>query len=261
MATLNTSNGQFAQTFTVNQQAGSYILLSTANKYVDKDIKITTNVKLATTTANTASADITISTADGSKAGVNIASIIGTKTTTEPSSGYYVAFTATGSGSSKVTEAGWVAAGILPEASTTSNIKYFPIPTATLTFSGGILDNKDATAVFANTNNQIISTSSTDAYNNGLSILAQASANRTAVTYTNTAGYIPAHTSAQTAAAATTVSSWDGDTYYLTGVTLAAPESGIAKFDITVPNGNTTDFITFQFSVDSAGNVTVAGPD
>lgn len=261
MATLNASNGQFAQTFTVNQQSGSYILLSTANKYVDKDIKIITNVKQAVTAANTASADVNISTADGSNAGVNIASIIGTKTTTEPTNGYYVAFTASGSGSSKVTTAGWVGTGALAAASTTSNIKYFPIPTATLTFSGGALTSQGAIASFVNANNKVISTSSTDSYNNGLSIQAHGAAGRAAVTYTNNAGYIPAHSSAVTASNAVSSSTWDGTTYYLTGVKLAAPSSGTAKFDITVPNGNTTDFITFQFTVDSSGNVTVAGPD
>ena len=35
----------------------------------------------------------------------------------------------------------------------------------------------------------------------------------------------------------------------------------MATFDITVPNGNTTDFITFRFKVDIVGNVTVEGPD
>ena len=45
MATFNISNNQFAETFTVNQQSGSYILLSTANKYLNKDVKINTNVK------------------------------------------------------------------------------------------------------------------------------------------------------------------------------------------------------------------------
>lgn len=77
MAILSTSKGQFAQTFTVNQQAGSYILLSTANKYVDKDIKITTNVKLATSAKDTASASTSLYTTDGSNAGINIGATSG----------------------------------------------------------------------------------------------------------------------------------------------------------------------------------------
>lgn len=42
----------------------------------------------------------------------------------------------------------------------------------------------------------------------------------------------------------------------ITGVTITAPSSGTSTFGITVPNGNST--ITFVFSVDSSGNVTVA---
>lgn len=42
---------------------------------------------------------------------------------------------------------------------------------------------------------------------------------------------------------------------YLQGVTLTAPQSGTSQFDITVPNGEST--ITFHFSVDSSGNVTI----
>lgn len=260
MAKLTTSNGQFAQTFTVNTQTGSYILLSTANKYLDKDIKITTNVQSAVPAANTASADVNVSTTDGSNAGVNISGVVGTKATTEPTSGYYIAMTASGSGSSKITTAGWIGTGALNVASTTAT-KYFPITGASLTFSGGALNGKAATATFVNSDNKVISTASTDSYNNGLSVLAKGTAGRAAVTYTNTAGYIPAHTSAQNASSAVSTSTWNGTTYYLTGVKLAAPSSGIAKFDITVPNGSTSDFITFQFQVDTSGNVTVLGPD
>lgn len=374
MAKLTTSNGQFAQTFTVNQKTGSYILLSTANKYLDKDVKITTNVKSAVAAANTASADAEVVTTDGSNAGINIAAtanIVGTKVTTEPTSGYYIAIKATGSGSSKITTAGWIDTGALTAASTNAT-KYFPIATgsctvaggvlstsgytksdlaltlssgsetnmanitlgakdttnypyyfkisgstpavsgntsasvtaitdthtagyipakattnfraaqsaspsvsvnatsaityiglkkAGLTFSGGALNNKGATATFVNSNNKVISTASSDTYNNGLSVLAKGSAGRAAVTYTNTAGYLPANTSAQNASSAVSSSTWDGTTYYLTGVKLAAPSSGVAKFDITVPNGSTSEFITFQFQVDSSGNVTVLGPD
>jgi len=46
-------------------------------------------------------------------------------------------------------------------------------------------------------------------------------------------------------------------TKYITGVKITPGKT----FSIQVPNGNTTDYITFVFSVDSSGNVTVAGPD
>ena len=45
-------------------------------------------------------------------------------------------------------------------------------------------------------------------------------------------------------------------TYYVKGVELKKPSNGEeSKFDITVPNGDTT--LTFHFHVDTDGNVTV----
>lgn len=89
--------------------------------------------------ANSASAEIGLFTTDGTAAGINISSIIGTRTNTEPTSGYYLAFSATGSGSSKVTTGGWFPANtILPTASTTVT-RYFPVTTATLAITGGDL--------------------------------------------------------------------------------------------------------------------------
>ncbi len=293
--------------------------------------------------ADSASADVNVYTTDGSNAGVNISGAIGTKATTEPSSGYYIAMTASGSGTAQVTTAGWFPTGSLSGATaSTTATKYFPItaaviasegsvstapsvtiggttnmetassgtyyftrtgvasngtvqtkykvttagytPTKSATNSGtvsvtpnktadatvyiptmtitpvsntGGLTSKGATATIASG----LITDTADNYTNGLTILAKGSATRAAIQYTNTAGYFPAHTSAQTLVSAASASTWNGTTYYIKGVKLTAPSSGIKKFDITVPNGNTTDFITFQFQVDSSGNVTVLGPD
>jgi hypothetical protein len=45
-------------------------------------------------------------------------------------------------------------------------------------------------------------------------------------------------------------------TYYITGVQLVAPAAGSTNvFTVTVPNGNSTQTITFN--VDSSGNVTI----
>lgn len=41
----------------------------------------------------------------------------------------------------------------------------------------------------------------------------------------------------------------------LSGVTITAPQSGTNTFSVTVPNGNST--VTFTFTVDSGGNVTI----
>ena len=47
-------------------------------------------------------------------------------------------------------------------------------------------------------------------------------------------------------------------TKYITGVTIVPPTSGTRAFSITIPNGSTEDFITFNFYVDSLGNTTIA---
>lgn len=123
---------------------------------------------------------------------------------------------------------------------------------AAITLSGnGALNGKTASAAFTG-----ITTATTDDYNNGLLVQSKGTAGRAAVTYTNTAGYIPEHTSAQTLSSAVSVSTWNGAAYYLKGVTLTAPSTGERQFDITVPNG-TSDTITFHFHVDANSNVYV----
>lgn len=258
MATLNTSNGQFAQTFTVNQQAGSYILLSTANKYVDKDIKIITNVKLATSAKDTASASTSLYTTDGSNAGVNIGAtsgVVGTKATTEPASGYYIAVTASGSGNSKITGAGWIAAGSLAAATATST-EYYPIQTAT----GSVTMTKGNGSCTLQTSANV-TTSDTDT--SGVSVTFRGSGAVSATAKITTAGYTPVNNSFATGSS--TSSNTADLTKYITGVTLTKGKT----FSITVPNGplnsngTNNDVITFVFTVanDNTGNVTVAGPD
>lgn len=160
-----------------------------------------------------------------------------------------------------ITTAGYIPTGsktgtaVSNTPSVAAGTNYY-VPIVTPSFSGGALNNKAASATFASN----VTSATTDDYNNGLSVLAKGTAGRAAVTYTNSAGVIAAH-SGTNASSAVSASTWNGTTYYLKGVKIAAPSSGTAKFDITVPNGNTTDFITFQFQVDSSGNVTVMGPD
>ena len=237
MATLTTSNGQFAQTFTIEKQNGSNLLLSTANKYVNKDVNLTFNVKSATTAANTASADLSISTADATNTGGvnigNVSGVVGTKATSEPTSGYYVAFTATGSGSSKVTAAGWVAAGALAAASTTSGVKYFPIQAAEYSVTGGGLTQGDGNSSLASNgyyngssydtdDNVILTTTAADGYYK-LTASGSGKVNRAAITKQNTkAGYLPT-TSAATVSAATDLTSKTKNTeYFIKKSTLSA---------------------------------------
>lgn len=111
-------------------------------------------------------------------------------------------------------------------------------------FDGGALNSKGATAAFTN-----MTTSSTNT--SGVAILAKGTAGRDAVLYNGAVnGWVTAADNAS-ASAAVASSTWNGTTYYATGVTLTNGK----QFDITVPNGNST--ITFHFAVDNSGNVTI----
>lgn len=349
-------------------------------------------IKKGTLVTNTA--DVTLVTADGTNAGVNIQNTVGTKATTEPTSGYYVAFT--GTGSAKVGTAGWIASGT--SQSTTSGTKYFPITSAalTVTASGNQGSVSIAAANTAVSGKTLVSVTPTTSSNsiakyyaevtatvasseialskgsltagylgassqitaNNITLASKTSsihyiplatgalsstgsstaipaasasgftASSTATSYyvtstasgtwssssgVKTAGYVTneSATSNGTATAGTAVKTYipagvlgsgattinagsnltisttdtsgvsfsasgavsvttagyipastskssSSATRYVTGVKIAAPSSGTRSFTITVPNGSTTDFIDFVFTVDSTGNVTVA---
>ncbi len=172
--------------------------------------------------------DVVISTTDGSNAGINISAIVGTKATTEPTSGYYLAFT--GSGASKVTTAGYLPLNEI--TATGSSLKYFPIQAATLTVSktGGSITptvslSKSSSLTWSTTDTSGVSITGTG--NGSVSNLA-IKAN------VSTAGYIPtgdvATASNLTIAAASTAAT---ETKYITGVTIASGKS------FTVTNSGT----------------------
>lgn len=150
-------------------------------------------------------------------------------------------------------------AGYVPDNSIVGTIE----PIDGISISGGNLEHLSASANFSN--NITINNTNTNNYNNGLEIQTVGTAGRAAITYSNPAGFITAHTNngnpLNGSGNAILPTQFGGAHYYLKGVKLVAPSSGIAKFDITVPNGSTTGFITFQFQVDTSGNVTVIGPD
>lgn len=228
MAKLPISDGQFAQTFTVNTKTGSYIILSTANTYVNKNIKITTNVKSAVAVADTATADTTLYTIDGANAGVNIGNVtnvVGTKTTTEPSSGYYLAVTASATGNSKITTAGWIDTGSLGAASA-SEIQYYPIQAGAYSTSGGGLT---ANTGYANITTNACYTNGSYDTSDSVDVASQSSdtegyykitvegygnVKRAAIKKTaSTAGYIPINTSGTQTSAATNKNSKKGYAY------------------------------------------------
>ena len=122
---------------TITKQTGTTLLLKTNGKYVDSDISFDISVQQATTAANTASADVD---SESDSSGRNISDVIGTKDSSAPVSGYYIKMQAAGSGSSKVTGAGWVGTGALDTASTTVT-RYFPVTAASITQNAPTVDS------------------------------------------------------------------------------------------------------------------------
>lgn len=272
----NTTLNKWELNFNPTDSGTRIVTLNTAGTFLDRNIDIAVTLDKISLTSEKTSGNLTVAPnlvrteKPSNDTWVDAAN--GAATSTKPTSGPYVQIDAAANTNTvtikgKVSTAGYgnttnytAAATAYTVGSAVATTKYIPIKTTNLSFTGGALNNKAATATFVNANNKVISTASTDSYNNGLSVQAKGTAGRAAVTYTNSAGWLDAHSSTSASGAIAT-STWNGTTYYLTGVKIASPSSGIAKFDITVPNGNTTDFITFQFQVDAEGNVTVVGPD
>ena len=117
---------------TLTKKTGTVLTLNTDKKYVTDDVKFNLAVQAGEGAANSASADVDIESADGSAGGVNISSSIGEKQGSEPSEGYYIRAKASGSGSSKISTAGWMDKGNLTAASTTA-VKYFPVTSGSVT--------------------------------------------------------------------------------------------------------------------------------
>lgn len=237
----------FTGEITLAKRIGTLLTLQTDDKYVDRDVKFTLNVQSGAGAANTASADASVESTSGSAGGTNISGAIGTKSSTEPSSGYYIRVKATGSGSSQVTTAGWLDTGAMGTASTDA-VVYFPIAEATGSFSGTNVVTPSASVSGSN-----VTLSNTD---NGISVTATGggTASATASVVSQTAGYVP---SGETVGSGT-VNAQNTTTVassFISGVTLSAPTSGTRSFSVTVPNGNSMQTVTF--TVDSNGDVIV----
>ena len=247
MATL-VGGTDFTGEVTLAKQIGTLLTLYTDDTYCDRDVQFTLNVQSGAGAANTASADASVESTSGSAGGTNISGVIGTKTTSEPSSGYYIRVKATGSGSSKVTTAGWLDTGAMGTASANATM-FFPVAEATASFSGTNTVTPSASVSGSN-----VTLSNT---NNGISITATGggTAIASASVVSQTAGYVP---SGETVGSGTVnaPSSTTTASTYLSGVTLTAPNSGTRSFSVTVPNGATTQTVTF--TVDSNGNVKVS---
>lgn len=200
--------------------------------------------------ANSSSASITIeSTDDSSKAGVNVQNIVGTAVDAEPNSGYYLRIKADGSGSSKVTTAGWFPTGALT-ASSTSTTKFYPITKAVGTVTGTNTVTPSASVSGSN-----VTLSDT---NNGISVTATGggTASVTAAAKINTAGYAPATNSlfSKTLSASSNTTT---ATKYISAITIPSGKS------LTITNNGTanitsTGTTTVTSNSTTAGTVTIA---
>lgn len=187
----------------------------------------------------------------------------GDATATAPSSGVYVAVksnanTKTLTAKANITTAGYVAVNSSWKSNTStvganaSSVHYIPITTANPSFTGGAVSGS---ASMSPTN---VTMSDTD---NGIKVVASASATRAVVTYNGAVNGWVSKSSGASALAAGSATALTSSTKYISGVKLVPPSSGTRSFTIQVPNGSTSDFISFVFTTDASGNVTVAGPD
>ena len=245
MSTLSRSSLAWAENLTIQKKQNTILTMLTEDKYVDQDIEFTIDVCPATVGTPSVSADSDKNTAEGPAGGVNISNILGTKVNSEPMTGYYVRIDTSASGTTPVTASGWIDSGNLNANVNIS--RYFPITPVTPLFKGG---DVSGTASAAGVNAVLSSTN-----NSGVVINASGTASRQAVNYNgNVSGFVAKSDNDQAMSAGTSTA-LTGNTYYLNGVTINTPSTGVRTFSITVPNGNTT--ATFVFNVDSSGNVTI----
>lgn len=152
---------------TISKSSNTVSNTATASKMVTEIGKLTTLAALGSITSNTA--DVSVYTTDGSNAGVNISSIVGTKATTEPTSGYYLAFTGSGSGGkAQISKAGFAPTSLSANVGVTSKTKYFPITAAAGSVSHTVSDHT-ATST-SNAFTPVISKYTTDGTNGGENI-------------------------------------------------------------------------------------------
>lgn len=228
---------------TITRKLNTLVTMTTDSKYVDKNIQLSLNAQSGVA-ALTASASSVIESTAGTTA-TNVSGIVGTKSSTEPSSGYFIRVKSTGNSGINITTPGWLASGDVSSASANTT-DYYQIYASTVTVSGSNIVTPSAS--LAGTNATLSDT------NNGISVTATGGGTASAsATATATEGYVPAGTagSATLSANSTTTTA----SKYISGVTLAAPSSGTRSFAITVPNGDST--VTFTFTVDASGNVVI----
>ena len=121
--------------------------------------------------------------------------------------------------------------------------------TASPTFDGGVVTSNAALA-----NSQTNATLSSTDISSGIKITATSSGSSTKVTYTNTAGWLSAHTNAQALAAKTSAGTANSAEKYLTALTIG---SGKTLNNITFSGGSLTTLSGFGTITNFSGNLVI----
>lgn len=201
--------------------------------------------------ANTASAEIEKTTTDSSSVGgTNIGSILGTRATSEPTSGYYISLKATGSGSSKITTTGWMTSGTTLTAASTTAERFFPVTAAAGEITG--TNTVSPSASLAGSNVTLSDT------NNGISITATGggTASVTAAAKINTAGYAPA-TNTLFSKILEASNNTTTATKYISAITIPSNKS-LSITNNGTANITNTGTATITSNSTSSGKVTIA---
>lgn len=136
----------------------------------------------------------------------------------------------------------------------TTNDIYVNLKQATANISGSNVVTPSVSLTSTN-----ISYSDTD---NGIKVIATGggTASVTAVAKTNAVGYSGSANTQLGSQKLDAPSKTTTSNKFISRVKLVPPSTGTRSFEIEVPNGSTTDYIVFRFTVDTSGNVWVDGP-
>lgn len=244
MPSLNNGTNLTAD-ITLTKQLNTLLTLATIGKYVDKNIQFNLGVQEASASLS-GFVDSEIESTAAVSGGSNISGSIGTKTSIEPTSGYFIRIKSTNANSVNVSQSGWIDSGTI-SGSTQNNTEFYPVAAAIVSVNGTNTVTPSATVTGTN-----VSLTTVD---NGVSVTSTGGGTAAALVSTaaSQAGYLPSGTADSTTINAS--SNTTTETKYISGVTIQTPASGTRTFSVTVPNDNST--VTFTFSVDSDGNVTI----
>ena len=123
--------------------------------------------------------------------------------------------------------------------------------TATLDGINLITSTLSSNQVGSNENDKAITYSSVN--NSGIQIIDTINASATITATSSNSAYSQVNSNLVT----DTISNSLISSQFIKEIKITPPSSGTREFGITIPNGNTTDYITLVFHIDSSGNVTI----